>query len=560
MFLVSTVACTHMGRESSKPTVPEPSAYGKVEYSDAYYHYSLGVKADLRGNLDNSIKEYEKALSLDPGSSYLMTQLATLYMRKNNITSALQLLKQSLIHDPDYADTHLLLGAVYSRLKEYDNALESYKKVIKLDSNNLESYLFLGLLYRETSEYEKAVGALNSLLNIDPDNLMGNYYIAKIYMDMASYDKAEKSFKKSLAINPSFESAITDLAMLYEVQRKEEDALEFFSDFVRRNPSAATARLHLGKIMLRQEKYKDAAREFSKILDENASHMEARYSLGLAYFFEGKDYNKAIEEFLLVLSKFPDDNRTRYFLASSYDKNGQHMKAFNEFKTVSQDSKLYPSALTHMALILKDAGRSKEAIELIRGAVAGKEGEADLYGLLASLYDADNQIDLAENTLIEAIKVFPDDIDLRYKLAVIYEKTDRFSESVIEMKKLLKIDKNNAEALNFIGYGYADRGIKLDEAERLIKKALELKPDNGFITDSLGWLYFKTGRIDLAIKYLEKASEMLPDDPTIAEHLGDAYRKAGMDTAAKKMYLKALDLKQLSKETLQEKINQLSGD
>jgi Flp pilus assembly protein TadD len=234
------------------------------------------------------------------------------------------------------------------------------------------------------------------------------------------------------------------------------------------------------------------------------------------------------------------------------------VKAFDEFKTVSQDSELYPSAITHMALILKDDGRVKEAIELIREAVAGKRGEADLYGLLASLYDTDNQIDLAENTLIEAIKVFPEDIDLHYKLGVIYEKTFRFEASVKEMQEILEIDKDNAEALNFIGYGYADRGINLNEAERLIKRAYALKPDSGFITDSLGWLYFKTGRMNLAITYLEKASNMLPEDPTIAEHLGDAYRMSGMVKEARRMYIKALELSPLKKEDLEQKINQLN--
>jgi tetratricopeptide (TPR) repeat protein len=108
------------------------------------------------------------------------------------------------------------------------------------------------------------------------------------------------------------------------------------------------------------------------------------------------------------------------------------------------------------------------------------------------------------------------------------------------MEVVLEVDPENAEALNFIGYTYADKGIHLEKAEILIKKALELKPGNGYMIDSLGWVYFKQNRTDLAIKYLKEASDKLPNDTTIAEHLGDAYEKAGMIREAIEIYRQAL--------------------
>jgi len=104
----------------------------------------------------------------------------------------------------------------------------------------------------------------------------------------------------------------------------------------------------------------------------------------------------------------------------------------------------------------------------------------------------------------------------------------------------LGFDPENAEALNFIGYTYADRGIHLEKAEKLIEKAIELKPGNGYMTDSLGWVYFRQNRTELAITYLKKALDALPEDATIAEHLGDAYAKAGMIREAVEIYRQAL--------------------
>jgi tetratricopeptide (TPR) repeat protein len=138
--------------------------------------------------------------------------------------------------------------------------------------------------------------------------------------------------------------------------------------------------------------------------------------------------------------------------------------------------------------------------------------------------------------------LLPQNVDLYYSLGVLYEKTNRFEESIHQMRTLLKIDPDHADALNFIGYSYADRGINLGEAEKMIQKALQLKPGNGYMIDSLGWTYFKQNRIDLAIQYLKEAASLLPNDGTVAEHLGDAYLKAGRSQEALESYQRALKL------------------
>ena len=104
------------------------------------------------------------------------------------------------------------------------------------------------------------------------------------------------------------------------------------------------------------------------------------------------------------------------------------------------------------------------------------------------------------------------------------------------MRTVLQMDSNNADAMNFIGYIYADKEINLAEAETLIKKALAIKPGNAYILDSLGWVYFRQNKLTEAIKFLKEALAQLPQDSTIAEHLGDAYAKAGQISAARKIY------------------------
>jgi len=128
------------------------------------------------------------------------------------------------------------------------------------------------------------------------------------------------------------------------------------------------------------------------------------------------------------------------------------------------------------------------------------------------------------------------------------------------MRKVISIDPKHANALNYLGYTYADLGRNLDEAERLIKEALKYKPNDGYITDSLGWVYYKKGQYDKALKYLNRAVELVPDDPIMLEHMGDAYRKLNDKPNALKFYRKSLKVKKKDKEALEKKIRQMTSD
>ena len=128
------------------------------------------------------------------------------------------------------------------------------------------------------------------------------------------------------------------------------------------------------------------------------------------------------------------------------------------------------------------------------------------------------------------------------------------------MKTVISLDAKNANALNYLGYTYAELGENLDEAEHLIKEALKQKPDDGYITDSLGWVYFKKGLLIKALKYLKKAVSLVPDDPIILEHLGDAYLKTSDKKKALQFYKRSLLKKEKDRDDLEKKIQELSGE
>jgi Tfp pilus assembly protein PilF len=134
--------------------------------------------------------------------------------------------------------------------------------------------------------------------------------------------------------------------------------------------------------------------------------------------------------------------------------------------------------------------------------------------------------------------------ELRFQLGVTYEKQGRFDQAVAEFRRVITLDPKHAEAYNYVGYMFAEKGVRLDEAEHLIQKALEIEPNNGYYIDSLGWAYYQQGRYADAVRELKRAVELTrgKEDPVIFDHLGDAHLQAGDESAALAAWEKSLEL------------------
>jgi Flp pilus assembly protein TadD len=145
-------------------------------------------------------------------------------------------------------------------------------------------------------------------------------------------------------------------------------------------------------------------------------------------------------------------------------------------------------------------------------------------------------IDLAK----QMVDLEPRNDKYHFTLGSLYDENKQKQDGVTEMRKAIEINPGNAQALNYLGYTFAEQGNHLDEAEKLVKHALDLEPEDGFYVDSLGWVYYQKGQYKKAVEELERAVTLTGDDPTIAEHLGDAYVKVGKSREARHEYEDAL--------------------
>lgn len=519
--------------------LPETSNIAST--GDASYHYSLSVLLSLNNQLDGAVEELEKALALDKKSLFLTTELAVLYGEKGNLSKAIELCEETLADNDRDADTHLLLANLYMSTKNYPKALREYRKVNELEPRQTDALIYMGILHGENQDYENALAAFRSLIAIEPDHLMGNYYLAKILSEMQRYGEAEAVYKKTLLLKPLFEPAVLDLVRIYEKQDKAELAVAAYRAYIKINPLSFNVRLKLANLLLKLKKPGEAEQEIQDALSLGRGDRGVGYSVGL-FYLENNLYDRAVTVLLELLKTYPGDYRLQYLLGSAYEGKKDYHRAIVELNNIPPDADLYPSAQLSIGTMLRNTGQIEKAINYLATAIANRKEAPELYALLASLYEENKDLPKAEETLQKGLGISPN-VMLRFSLGVLYEKMDRLSDSLREMKTVLQLDGNNADAMNFIGYIYADKGINLEEAEVLIKKALALKPGNAYILDSLGWLYYRQNKLGEAIKYLKEAAAQLPHDVTVIEHLGDAYAKAGQISAARETYKRLMKLK-----------------
>jgi tetratricopeptide (TPR) repeat protein len=295
----------------------------------------------------------------------------------------------------------------------------------------------------------------------------------------------------------------------------------------------------LAKVYIKEHRYEEAIRILDEILNVGAENRDARLTIAAACIGAGH-LDRAQRELQSLLARNPEDGEARYHLGELFEKKHMNAEAMTAYDQVPRDSSFYGSAQVRIGHVLGALGRNAEAIRRVKDVLAANSNDMALYRLLASLHETEGRIIEAEEVLKQGLARAPENTDLRYHLGVLYFKMERPDDGIHEMEIILKFAPDSPEALNYIGYSWVDRGIRLGEAEAMIKKALRIRPNDGSITDSLGWLYFKQHRLDDAIRVLKTAATLRPDDPAIADHLGDAYKEAGMHKEALEQYEKVL--------------------
>jgi tetratricopeptide (TPR) repeat protein len=413
----------------------------------------------------------------------------------------------------------------------------------------------------ESGELERAKAVFEKLIEHFPASYAGHYYLGRIYAQQKKVKEAEAAFLKTLKLAPDLLEPRFELLKLYRATGREDEIVGLYRDILRQNPKNIRAALELG-LFYHERGDQDAAEEiFLQLGQRSRTEFEVLVQV-IQIYVDQKKYDEALVALHGMLKAVPDSSDVHHVLGIAYYSKNNYDAAVTHFIKVMPDSRFYQDAVVHAAYIYQEKGEAEKAIAYLDQASASQPKNAEFKYYLGTFYEDLEKYENAVTHIKAAIDLEPDNARYYFRLGVIYDKWNNKEASIEMMRKVIKLDPKHANALNYLGYTYADLGQNLDEAERLIKTALKYKPNDGYITDSLGWVYFKKGEFEKAIKYLTRAIELVPDDPIMLEHLGDAYLKVNDKANALKFYQKSLQKKEedKDKEALQKKIQELSGN
>jgi tetratricopeptide (TPR) repeat protein len=506
---------------------------------------------------DRAIEQLTEAHRLAPDDGPTTAALARALVGRNRPGQAASLLEE-LPEARSQPGLMRLYAEALGKSGRYREAESVYREMLGMDPSDKESQAALVELYEDQDRLDEALAILEAMGKRDPENdAIGE----RITLDLARagrFGEAEKRARDQASKRPESRPIRRLLASVLFEKGDTEGGERILRDLVRTDPEDEAARRALAGELLRERRFSDARPLLEESLrragtdPKNATDRQwAEVELGYVAYLQ-KDYagaKKILEplasqpgaspraaRILLLLARDTEDpayGLARARAAASADKDdAEWMAAVAEFQFRSGDRKTATATLDKLTA-------SREADRALAA--------ADAYARL-------KEYSSAATAARDAVRRFPESAEALFRLASSLERAGSPGEAEKVFAKLLEMRPNDAAAQNYLGYMWADRGENLEKAHELLEKAVGREPRNGAYLDSLGWVYFRLGKLDAAQTNLQEARRREPDDPTIEEHLGDLSERQGNVLRAVQYWERALTLKPDEPEKVRKKL------
>ncbi len=510
----------------------------------------------LYGDIDKAEKLIKKIIDKHPEFLEPYLDLVNIYIFKKNIKEAKDVLQQ--VEKFAMENEKFLLTKANIHLMENDlnEAVPVLKKIIGLNPERENFYLILANIYFQNKDYENAVKILERLLKVNPTSFFGNLFLGKVYETMEDHKKAAEYYEKALKEREEDE-VLMNLDRVYDKLGERLKSIDVLEKFLSLNPDFPKVRERLGLLYVGENNYEKALEHFEFLVKDFPDNIDLNLKASFIAI-EGKFYDKA-EVFLKnVLNKEPNNQKALYFYGLLYKDQKKWREALLYFEKIKADEYL-KSAKLYMAVCYEKLKEKDKAKDILLD-LWNSDPDDEVGYFLALYYKSAKEYNEALK-IIDKIQHSSKEIFQRlvYLKAEILIKMDKFSDGIALVKEVLEKEPDNPDALNFIGYSYVEKGIELDVAEKMIKRALEIKADDPYITDSLAWLYYMRGDYEKAYMYQSKVLEKVNDDATILEHMGDICRALKRFDEALKYYKEALNNDPEDPENIIEKLKELEN-
>ena len=522
---------------------PEPAVPGKLPAIAAetpFGAYLAGRHAQEEGNYRAAALWYEEALKADPRSPELISRTFDMEAQSGRFDKALPLAQKVL--DLDGSDAVADLVLLLDRVEAGDNAA-ALARAEALPDDGLHRYagpLVLAWTQMAVGNLAGADAALQGLDKFDGFAPLKYFQLGLLYDFAGQPDKAEQYYLKTLDVTGQLNWRLTDaMANFYLRHGRPDQALAIYKRFVAENSGSELAESVMANkpVGVPAPLIGSAKDGLAEALFDLASIVNRPDTSDLALLYDR-----------CALALRPHLAVAQLLLADLLTADDKPQQSLAILTAIPANSRYAWSAQLRVAANLESLGHTDEAVAQLQAMAAQHPDRASAEIQLGDLLRGQKRFVEAAGAYSEAVRRLkaagsPPHWALYYSRGIAYERSGQWSLAEADLEHALELKPDQPLVLNYLGYSWIDRGEKLKRGLKMIEKAVSLRPEDGYIVDSLGWAHYKLGDYAGAISYLEKALELVPDDPTINDHLGDAYWKSGRTLEARYQWRQALAFK-----------------
>jgi len=523
---------------SAKPAPSHPPLPNVELSEDLLYKIMLAEVALQRGQPHIAVQAYLELAreTRDPRVAQRATEVA---WNARFSSAALEAAGIWLQADPGSAQARQVIAALLVSQTRIADAQPHLEKWIATGPDSVgQSFLQLNTLLARHPDKPEVLILMQALAQPYPAVPEARLAVAQAAWNAGNEELALAEARTALKLNPDWEVAALFTAQVLQ-RRSNEEALSFLADYLRDHPKARDARLNYARVLVANKNYPEARRQFELLVQEYPQNADVGMAVALLAMQAG-DYDAAESQLKRVLElDYKDPNLARFYLGQVNEERKRFGEALKWYAAVTLGEQYIP-AQTRYAGILAREGRMPEARKHLQDATASHpQLRVQLTQAEAQLLRDANAYQEAFDVLGQALAQMPDYPDLLYDHAMAAEKVNRLDVLEANLRQLIKLRPDHAHAYNALGYTFADRNQRIDEAYLLIETALKLAPDDPFIQDSMGWVLYRMGRNKEGLDYLQRAFKQRPD-AEIAAHLGEVLWVVNQRAEAKKIWTEAL--------------------
>jgi tetratricopeptide (TPR) repeat protein len=518
-------------------TEPEPKSE-KLEIGDSQpgnYLSALIASADR----DTPAAEvyYREALRVDPRNPDLLERAFAAALSNGDETSASSLGERLLGRDPNNNLARLAIAIRDIEQGQFASARAHLAGADAMRARDVTTALLTAWSYAGQSDLRHALDTLDRIR--DPSVFaFRDFHAGLIAGLLGNAPEAQRRLKSAYDGDKNSLRFADAYARLLSQQGDVAGATKVYADFAAIIPHHPVIQRALANLKTNQ-----ALDPLIHSAKEGAA--EALYGLGSAGSRQG-DELPALVYLRLSLYLRPSSDLTAVTLASLFEQLKQSDQAIAAYQLVPSSSPLKVGADIQIALELDGAGKHDEAMRRLTYIVAQRPLDVEALSALAELQRSAKKYPEAAATYDKAIAAVGipqrDNWTLFYFRGICYERSKQWPKAEADFKKALELYPDQPMVLNYLGYSWVDQGLNMEEAFKMLRKAVELRPNDGYIVDSLGWAHYKLKQYPEAAETLEKAINLKPSDPILNDHLGDAYWRVNRRTEAHFQWNHARDM------------------